>query len=109
MTGVLTVNQLYSNRALLVLGCDYPFIDTANLDLLIKNRSELADVVCFKHPDSGYAEPLIACYETEALNLLKGFAKKGFQSLRHFISTTVSSQITPLSTRHITSVDYPTT
>lgn len=107
MTGILSVRQRYPNRALLVLGCDYPYIDASGLDLLIKNRSEKADVVCFKNPESGYAEPLIACYEAEAMNLLKHYTSMGFQSLRHFISTLVSQQITPTSIQQITSVDYP--
>jgi molybdopterin-guanine dinucleotide biosynthesis protein A/nucleoside-triphosphatase THEP1 len=105
MTGVLSVKQLYPNRALLVLGCDYPYINYESLDLIQKNRSEHADVVCFVHPESGYAEPLIACYEAEAINLLKCYTEKGFESLRHFVSMLVSRQIVPLSAKHITSID----
>jgi molybdopterin-guanine dinucleotide biosynthesis protein A/nucleoside-triphosphatase THEP1 len=107
MTGVLSVLEQLKNQSLLVVGCDYPYLNNADIKALIDARDEQSDVVCYHHPDSDFDEPLVAIYEKQCAPLLLQFFQKGQTSLRHFLSTVRTKRIDPVSAKSLTSIDRP--
>ncbi len=107
MTGLLSAFEVLSDHALLVVGCDYPYMERADLQALLDARDHQTDVVCFKHPDSLFEEPLLAIYEKQCGPLLREYYKQGNSSLRFFLQTVNTKTIFPQSVERITSIDSP--
>lgn len=106
MTGVLSVFQQNHNQALLVAGCDYPFLTSADIQSLIEAREAEYDAVCFKNED-GFAEPLLAIYEPQTAIKMREYFNSGQTSLRHFLQTIRTKYIFAPDSRTIKSVDSP--
>lgn len=106
MTGVLSVFQQNHNQALLVAGCDYPFLTAADIQALIEAREAEYDAICFKNED-GFAEPLLAIYEPQTAVKMRDYFNSGQTSLRHFLQTIRTKYILAPDSRAIKSVDSP--
>lgn len=85
ISGLLTAFRAFEGNWLL-LGCDYPNLNPEAIKSLLNANKDTCDVVCFKHPESGIAEPLIALYGHSAGNQLMDFFKNGNDSLSRFIT-----------------------
>lgn len=105
ISGVLTAFEI-KDQALLVVGCDYPYLDLESLELLLAARNESNFVTCFKN-STGFIEPLIACYEKEAKVPMNAHFKNGFDSLNRFITNNNSQVIDCLEPRILISADSP--
>ena len=105
LTGVLTAFNQLSQQALLVVGCDYPYLTPNDIKALLDARQPDIDVVCYKNPESNFEEPLLAIYEKQCAPLLFNFFQSGQQSLRHFLKTVRTKTINPSHIKNITSVD----
>ncbi len=62
MTALLSAWKKYPDTSLLVIGCDYMFVNNDAIMTLIQNRK--GDATCFTHPDSNIYEPLLTIYES---------------------------------------------
>ena len=106
MTGVLSAFQQQPNHALLVIGCDYPQLNLADIKSLVEVRSNDADVVCYYNSDSNFTEPLLAIYEPQCAALLKQFWQSGQTSLNQFLKTVRTKTILAKHNNNIKSVDF---
>ena len=105
MVSVLSAFEKFPFAALLVVGCDYPFITKEHLQQLVANRSGLDDAVFFCHPETYVNEPLLTIYEKNSYpKLLENFSQKKY-SLRHFLSEANSCSVLPSSGDFLKSVD----
>lgn len=105
MAALLSAYQKYPNASFLVVGCDYPFIDTNALKKLIENRSSVTESVCYFNPETNTEEPLLTIYENACLpKMLKNF-EEGNYSLRHFLKSINTKKIIPESLESLISVD----
>lgn len=84
ISGLLSAFQAFQDRWLL-LGCDYPNLGKEHILRLLNAKKNIFDVICFKHPESGMAEPLIAIYGHSAAKKLLDFYNDGNDSLSRFI------------------------
>ena len=84
ISGLLSAFRAFEGNWLL-LGCDYPNLSTQTITKLLKAEKEAFVNICFKHPDSGMAEPLIALYRHSAGKQLTDFFINGGNSLSGFI------------------------
>lgn len=105
LSGVLTAFEQHTDSALLVLGCDYPYLTMSDILALVMARDEQTDVVCYHNTASGYDEPLLAIYEARTAPLLLKFYEQGGESLRHFLSTVRVKRL-HTDTQHLKSVDF---
>lgn len=64
--GLRTAFGAHPLVAWLVLGCDYPFLTTADLRQLREARDEHADATAFLNPEDGGPEPFLAIWEPGA-------------------------------------------
>ncbi|HAD10834.1 MAG TPA: hypothetical protein DCF33_00195 [Saprospirales bacterium] len=106
MGGVLSAFEVYDGPWL-VVGCDYPYLTSADIVKLILSRSEQFDTVCYRHPTSGMDEPLTAIYENTCADQLTHSFRSGQHSLRHFLAQTRVNRIEPLTIDHLRSIDTP--
>src|SRR5688572_12144584 len=85
MASLLSAFEKIPSAAFLVVGCDYPFVDSRHLRELVSSRSPAKDAVCFRNPMSGFIEPLVAVYENSMSPLLTENFNQNKYSLRHLL------------------------
>jgi molybdopterin-guanine dinucleotide biosynthesis protein A len=108
MTGLLSAAEAFHGRSFLVTGCDYPSFTQQDMMALIQARApQQYDAVCFKHPGSGFNEPLLAIYEHSCIPEMQHAYRKGQTSLRHFLSTIRTCELTPRDPLILRSIDTP--
>jgi molybdopterin-guanine dinucleotide biosynthesis protein A/nucleoside-triphosphatase THEP1 len=106
LTGVLSAFKQLPQQGLLVIGCDYPYLNRTDIKALLAARQADVDVVCFKNTDTHFEEPLLAIYEKQCASLLLQFYQNGQQSLRHFIKTVNHKTVTVDDNKRLMSVDF---
>lgn len=84
ISGLLSVAGDDPRTALLVLGVDYPLISVAALFDLLDTFQDRKTSVCFRNPDSGRIEPLIALYHPRHIQMIQQGFLQGQFSLTRF-------------------------
>ena len=80
---VKNINVVAATSAWLVVGCDYPLIETRDLQSLLYARSPDADAVVFFDEHKSEIEPMIALWEPSAqAQFLAAFARGEFSPRR---------------------------
>jgi molybdopterin-guanine dinucleotide biosynthesis protein A len=107
MGGLLSAFEKYHEASFLVVGCDYPFIKAADVQILIDSykTSDLAST--YYNEKEQIREPLLGLYKAGCNELLsKQFGQKDY-SLNRFLKNVNSVKILPSSPEIIQSVDNP--
>jgi molybdopterin-guanine dinucleotide biosynthesis protein A len=91
--GLLAAHAKFPNSKWLVLGCDYPLLPPSALQQLILEFH--SPVTCFLN-ESGFAEPLIAIWDFEALKKLKENVSNGRYGLNGVIKQVGGRMVKPL-------------
>lgn len=89
----------------LVVGCDYPLLETADIQLLLDSRA--AGQLAVAYETRNGLEPIISLYEAAAAPFLISFWEKGQQSLRHFLSSHPIQRVPPPLPDRLQSIDTP--
>lgn len=106
ISGLLSAFKTFEGNWLL-LGCDYPNINAETITKLLRAEKEAFDIICFKHPNSGIIEPLIALYRHRAGKQLMDFFANGGDSLSGFINQSNSLFIDSEDALVLKSIDTP--
>jgi len=106
ISGLLSAFRQFEGNWLL-LGCDYPNLNKKAISTLLKNENKSFDIACFKHPDSGIIEPLIAFYGHSASHKLTAFFTSGNDSLSRFIQQSNACLIDEPNALVLKSADTP--
>lgn len=105
MAGLLTAFDRYKDASFLVIGCDYPFIDTDTLQQLFKVLLEEKRSVALYNKGGNISEPLLAGYYNAIMNqLIKNF-HSGQYSLRQLLNEEQPVHIIPERSRIYRSID----
>ncbi len=104
VNGLLSAFQV-SGGPWLVVGCDYPLLTAMDIQQLIEGRDHECMATVFRHPVSGFAEPLIGIYEPAAGAALTVWVAEGNSSLRRFLEQFAVRFLTPAFADHLKSVD----
>lgn len=104
LNGLLSAFDLHPGPWL-VVGCDYPLLETADIQLLLNSRA--AGQLAVAYETSNGVEPLISLYEAAAAPFLISFWEKGQQSLRHFLSSHPIQRVPPPLPDRLQSIDTP--
>lgn len=107
ISGVLSTIEQYPETSLLVAACDYPYLQQSDLSQLFREPSDHYDAVCFMHPESQLAEPLIAIYHQSCFKKMKDWFIDGGQSLRKFLEQINTRFISPGNPLFLKSHDTP--
>jgi len=105
IAGVLTAFEQYPQSAILVIGCDYPYLQKDDIEALCVARDTEFDAVCYQNNETGFDEPLLAIYEKKCALLLLQYFQNGHHSLRYFLQTIRTKRIYSKENNRIQSVD----
>lgn len=107
INAILTAFELYPNKALFVLACDYPLLTSADFlmlkDVFIKHQK----TVSFYNNNTNFREPLIAIYHPNDLPHLLTFYENGNTSLQLFLNNIDAIKVVPSNLNSILSIDSP--
>jgi molybdopterin-guanine dinucleotide biosynthesis protein A len=106
LTALLSAHKNHPDASLLLLGCDYPLINSEHLLLLQKNRSINMEAVCFVNASDRFPEPLLAIYENKFLKKIAQNYQLYNASLRQMLSKAKIKSIAEDSLQ-LMSVDTP--
>lgn len=106
INGLMTAFGNIKNAHILLLGIDYPLLTINDLQLLIDEKSELDDVVCYYHQAEEIAEPLIALYDMRCAALLASYINvTSHPSIQGFLKTVKLKKINLVEPHNIISFD----
>ena len=104
---LLTAFNYYPDVNFLAVGCDYPFINEADLqNLLLTGQKKNAVSTLYNNIENLY-EPLLAWYPSEMLREIAGLPDAGQYSLQHFLKSKQAVRVTPGHQKSLISVDTP--
>lgn len=108
LSGLLSLHQLFPEKSILLIGCDYPLILQSHLRALIPEDQSAFDAVCYVSGASLRPEPLLAWYSAAFCDRIrKEFENKGSNSLRQFLEQARIHTLNMDKPIHLTSVDRP--
>jgi len=81
LAGIHSALSASKGRRCLIIPCDLPFLSEKTLGLL-KAETSNADIVIFRHGDSGFLEPLVGIYRGRVLEAAESLLKDGPHSVR---------------------------
>lgn len=105
--GLLTAASLHPGAAWLVTGCDYPYITSEGIRVLVRNRQQNHAAVAFINPLTQAPEPLLTIYEPAAIQKLLERLKSGDSSLRRLLEDVETVRLAPDHQEWIFSIDTP--
>ena len=106
ISGLLSAFETHASHWFLV-GCDYPMLTESTISTLLLEQNLGFDALSYKHPKTGFAEPLIALYRHSAGHKLLQFFNNNNDSLRKFLEVCKTQFLFPANVNELTSVDSP--
>lgn len=107
ISGLLTAIGRFPDNPLLVVGCDYPLLDSETILTLLNSRSRKHLCTAFRNPSDGKPEPLLAVYEPSSFASLSGYHELGNHSLRRFLESVSTHLVDAPDVFKIESYDKP--
>ncbi len=84
MAALLSATKSHAQASFIVIGCDYPFLDSDAIDKLVEERDADKDASCFYNSENDMIEPLLCTYEPSiyaALNTAFGEQRYSLRKL----------------------------
>lgn len=105
MGALLTASDLYPEASFLMIGCDYPFLKSSDVQHLLQYRKITGLATAYYNPYTSLYEPLLAIYEPGLRDKLLHNYERGEHSLQKLLKEVDAEEIYPLHTDLIRSVD----
>jgi molybdenum cofactor guanylyltransferase len=103
ISGLASAFQELSKTNMMVIGCDYPFIEESDFIELCKKHHADFDVTCMKSSQS--IEPIIGIYSSRCCEKIKDMISKKRYSLKYFILENTHQVIDPQDLNSLRSID----
>jgi molybdopterin-guanine dinucleotide biosynthesis protein A len=103
MAALLTAFTKYPDRHMLLIGCDYPFLKAAELEIFSKLCIDIP--VSFYNKDEDVYEPMLAWYPYTCFDKLKTMYDAKQFSLQHFLKHNNAIKYLPFDINSIKSID----
>lgn len=105
MAALLTVFKQYPKKNMLLVGCDYPFLNVTDLQQFSSYCTGEKNAVAFYNEQEDLYEPLLAWYPYQLFDKLKKMHEADQYSLQHFLKDVHAIKFYPQNKNSITSVD----
>lgn len=105
ISGLLSAFQRFPQQDFVVIGCDYPYLDTNELAAFLKAIPKVCDTAAFYNVDSALYEPVLGFYSHRSGSLLKQYFKEGKTSLQQYLQTYNAFKYLPGNISSIQSID----
>lgn len=106
MAALLSTFNTYPDRDFLVIGCDYPFVNSKDIQTFLDTIKGDSIAAAFYNKE-GFYEPLLAWYSRNSQKKLLGQFETGNYSLNHFLKQWEAEKYTPPDEKIMTSIDTP--
>ncbi|MBK8845492.1 MAG: molybdenum cofactor guanylyltransferase [Bacteroidetes bacterium] len=107
MGGVLSSFETLGEKNLFVLGCDYPFLETADLHKLQMQFINTKNCVAYYSADHNLYEPVIAIYPHTLYARMKQRYEQGNRSLQQFLQKVTADKVAMEPPDKFSSIDTP--
>lgn len=104
VAGLLSAFKI-KDTAWLLIGVDYPLLETKDIEKLIAERDENAAATVFFN-DNNFYEPLLGIYEKAFYPLLKSEFETGNTSLQSILRTCNAGKVHPYRSDLLKSIDH---
>jgi molybdopterin-guanine dinucleotide biosynthesis protein A len=104
LAALLTAFSHWPQHDLLVIGCDYPFLNGQILTHFLQHIDTESPATAFYNTAERY-EPLLAYYKSGCASLLAGCFERGEYALQDFLRTINAGKYYPNDEQVVTSVD----
>jgi len=104
MAGLLTAFTHYAKNDFVIVGCDYPFLTSSELEDFISMCKKDKAVAFFNQKENLY-EPLLAFYPSDTGDILKEMHASQQYSLQYFLKMNDAAKYHPVDERSMISVD----
>lgn len=104
VAALLTAFEKFPGKDILLIGCDYPFLNSEELKQFCNTIQENKPAA-FYNEDAGIPEPLLAWYPYTSYKALKENFRQGQLSLKHFLQGSGTLKYIPANKQSIRSVD----
>jgi molybdopterin-guanine dinucleotide biosynthesis protein A len=105
IAGLLTAFDKFPGKDLIVIGCDYPFLDNNEVGRFVTSIKANAVASAFYDDAQQYYQPVLAWYSSSATPLLlEQFGQKKY-SLQHFLRQVNADRYIPQNRKSMLSVD----
>lgn len=105
MAALLTAFKNYPDNNFLMVGCDYPFINTTALKVLSKAKLQSIFAAAYYNKEAGLYEPLLSLYQHNIKNKLEHNFKLKNYSLQQVLKEVNAEKVLPESHIFIKSID----
>lgn len=105
MASLLTAFNKFPDKNILLIGCDYPFLKSKDLNEFILFCNKKNKPVSFYNKQEDLYEPLLAWYPHHCFEELKRRFDKDQYSLQHFLKDNEACAFHPVNKKNIISVD----
>ncbi len=107
MTGLLSAMKAFPNAAILLLACDYPYLNESAIEKLVKAFGSNQKSVCYFNKQSQMNEPVLAIYHPSNKKLLEEAYRAGTHSLQQILKGIKPVRVEPNEAKIIKSFDTP--
>ena len=105
MAALLTAFKEFPEKDMLIIGCDYPFLSSRDIQTFIQPLEEQALAKAFYNEEAGLFEPLLAYYSHQCAPALLQMYTNEPISLQHFLDQHNAKKFFPANVKSIKSVD----
>jgi molybdopterin-guanine dinucleotide biosynthesis protein A len=106
-SAVLSTFAKFPGNPLLLLACDYPYLDTEEIKHFLEAIRETGKPAAFFEPSSSKYIPVLAYYPQEAAGMLLDHNKTPGYSLMQYLISQKATKYIPRDLRCLISVDSP--
>lgn len=107
MAALLTALTKYPNQDFLLVGCDYPFVESEDLKKLMDSSENGPMASAYYNEEEQIYEPVLAWYSHRAAQtLVKQFEKRQY-SLQYFLQSIDALKLYPSHPLTLRSIDTP--
>ena len=104
-SGLLTAFSQFPSKQILLVGCDYPFLETGEISNFLSSIPPKATAAAFYNHQLGFYEPVLAWYSQLAGVLLEEYFPAGNSSLQEFLQEVNAYKYRPSNPASIRSID----
>lgn len=105
IAALLTAFKQFPEKNILLIGCDYPFLTSTELQQFLMHCTGENNAVAFYNDQEELYEPLLAWYPYQLFDKLKKIHEANQFSLQHFLRDNDAAKFYPADKNSITSID----
>ena len=106
ISALLTAFETFPNQDFLIIGCDYPFLKSTDLEVFLSSIRKDSLAAAFYNQDHKY-EPLLAWYSWQCAEQLNALFQEERYALQSFLRNVNAAKFVPETPDAMKSVDTP--